>query len=71
MRAFATLANDMEAAGYNEHDVRQIRKVEHFKDARDVVKNANGEYLDLKAYEADMRKHDTYIEAKNQGPLRF
>ena len=39
--SFCNLANDMEAAGYNEHDVRQIRsKVEHFKDARDIVKNA-------------------------------
>ena len=71
VRAFATLANDMEAAGYNEHDVRQIRsRVEHFKDARDIVKNASGEYLDLKAYEADMRKLiDTYIEAKEPRPI--
>ena len=71
MRAFANLANDMEAAGYNEHDVRQIRsKVEHFKDARDIVKNASGEYLDLKAYEPDMRKLiDTYIEAKEPRPI--
>ena len=71
VRAFANLANDMEAAGYNEHDVRQIRsKVEHFKDARDIVKNASGEYLDLKAYEPDMRKLiDTYIEAKEPRPI--
>ena len=32
---------------------------------RDMIRNASGETLDLKAYEADMRHLiDTYIEAK-------
>ncbi|MDA8536380.1 HsdR family type I site-specific deoxyribonuclease [Alphaproteobacteria bacterium] len=71
IRAFANIANDMEAAGYNDFQIRQIKsRVEHFKDARDIVKNASGEYLDLKAYEADMRKLiDTYIEAKEPRPI--
>ena len=65
IRAYANVANDMEAAGYNDHQARQIKsRLEHFRDARDIVKNASGEYLDLKAYEADMRRLiDTYIEA--------
>ena len=61
----------MEAAGYNDHQARQIKsRLEHFRDARDIVKNASGEYLDLKAYEADMRRLiDTYIEAEEPRPI--
>ena len=66
IRAYANLANDMEAAGYSSSQRNHINaRVEHFTDARNIVKNASGEYLDLKAYEPDMRKLiDTYIEAK-------
>ncbi|MGB2534050.1 MAG: type I restriction endonuclease subunit R [Candidatus Puniceispirillum sp.] len=65
VRAYSNLANDMEAAGYNEYETRQIKlRVKHFSDARDIVKNGSNEYLDLKPYEADMRiLIDTYIEA--------
>ena len=61
----------MEAAGYSDYDARQIKsRVTHFKDARDIVKNASGEYLDLKAYEADMRRLiDTYVEADEPRPI--
>lgn len=71
IRAYANIANDMEAAGYNDHQARHIKsRLEHFKDARDIVKNASGEYLDLKAYEADMRRLiDTYIEAEEPRPI--
>ena len=71
IRAYANIANDMEAAGYNDHQTRHIKsRLEHFKDARDIVKNASGEYLDLKAYEADMRRLiDTYIEADEPRPI--
>tara|TARA_B100000963_G_scaffold197778_2_gene172120 strand:- start:1253 stop:4303 length:3051 start_codon:yes stop_codon:yes gene_type:complete len=71
IRAYANIANDMEAAGYNDHQTRYIKtRVEHYKDAWDIVKNASGEYLDLKAYEADMRRLiDTYIEADEPRPI--
>ena len=71
IRAYSNLANDMEAAGYSDYDARQIKsRVTHFKDARDIVKNASGEYLDLKAYEADMRRLiDTYVEADEPRPI--
>ncbi len=71
VRAYANIANDMEAAGYNDHQRRHIKsRIEHFKDASDIVKNASGEYLDLKAYEADMRRLiDTYIEADEPRPI--
>jgi len=66
IRSYANVANDMEEAGYNNIEISHIKsRVEHFKDARDIVKNASGEYLDLKPYEADMRRLiDTYIEAE-------
>ncbi len=66
VRAYANLANDMEMAGYNQFQIKNIKsRIEHFKDARDIIKNASGEYLDLKPYESDMRKLiDTYIEAE-------
>ena len=71
VRAYANIANDMEAAGYNDQQTRNIKsRVEYFKDASDIVKNASGEYLDLKAYEADMRRLiDTYIEADEPRPI--
>ena len=71
VRAYVNIANDMEVAGYNGHEIRHIKsRLEHFKDARSIVKNASGEYLDLKAYEADMRRLiDTYIEADEPRPI--
>ena len=64
-RAYANLANDMEAAGYD--TVEQVRlqgRLQHFVNLREIVRRASGETLDLKAYEADMRfLLDSYIEA--------
>ena len=65
VRAYANLADEMEPAGYGASDVARIkREVEHYRDVREIVRNASGESLDLKAFEADMRHLiDTYIEA--------
>ncbi|RWK68311.1 HsdR family type I site-specific deoxyribonuclease [Mesorhizobium sp.] len=65
VRAFANIADEMDAAGYSNADVARIKKqVEHYLNARDTVRLASNESLDLKAYEADMRHLiDTYIEA--------
>lgn len=65
VRAFANIADEMDAAGYSTADVARIKKqVEHYLNARDTVRLASNESLDLKAYEADMRHLiDTYIEA--------
>lgn len=65
VRAFANIADEMDAAGYSAADVARIKKqVEHYLNARDTVRLASNESLDLKAYEADMRHLiDTYIEA--------
>ena len=55
----------MDAAGYSEADIASIKaKMNHYVKLREVIRNASGETLDLKPYEADMRHLiDTYIEA--------
>lgn len=65
VRAYAGISDEMEEAGYDQADIKRIRdRVEHYLAIRDIVRNASGETLDLKAYEADMRHLiDTYIEA--------
>ena len=65
VRAYAGIADEMEEAGYDQADIKRIKdRVEHYLAIRDILRNASGETLDLKAYEADMRHLiDTYIEA--------
>lgn len=65
VRAYAGIADEMEDAGYTADDIKRIKaRVEDSINARDTVRRAAGEILDLKAYEADMRHLiDTYIEA--------
>ncbi len=65
VRAYAGIADEMEAAGYSAGDIKRIKeRVEESIAVRDTVRRAAGEILDLKAYEADMRHLiDTYIEA--------
>ena len=65
MRAFASIADELEAAGYSETDIHRIKKeIDEDLKLREIIRKASGESLDLKAYEADMRHLiDTYIEA--------
>jgi type I restriction enzyme, R subunit len=65
LRAYAAVANDLDAAGYSAAEVARIkRQMQEFVSVREVVRQAAGEKLDLKAYEADMRHLlDTYVEA--------
>ncbi|MCH8853810.1 MAG: HsdR family type I site-specific deoxyribonuclease, partial [Planctomycetes bacterium] len=65
VRAYASIADELEAAGYGAADINRIKRhLDHFVKLRDIIRNASGETLDLKAYEADMRHLiDTYIEA--------
>jgi len=46
-------------------DIARIKqRLDHYLKLREIIRNASGETLDLKAYEADMRHLiDTYIEA--------
>ncbi|MEQ1904627.1 MAG: HsdR family type I site-specific deoxyribonuclease [Pirellulaceae bacterium] len=65
IRAYANIADELEAAGYNSQEVTWIKQQQdHYLKVREIVKRASGEMLDLKAYEADMRHLiDTYVQA--------
>lgn len=65
LRAYSDVSGEMEEAGYSQTEIGEIKsKVDFYLNLREEIKNASGEKLDLKAYEADMRHLiDTYIEA--------
>lgn len=65
VRSYANIADELEDVGYSNADIARIKKdVDHYVKLRDIIRNAAGERLDLKAYEADMRHLiDTYIQA--------
>jgi type I restriction enzyme R subunit len=66
VRAYANLADELEAAGYGSADIARIRQqLNHYLKLREIIRQASGESLDVKAYEADMRHLiDTYIQAE-------
>jgi type I restriction enzyme R subunit len=66
VRAYAVLANDMDAAGYTVAEAAAIKaEVTHFVAVRDEVKLGAGENVDFKQFEAGMRTLlDTYIAAE-------
>ncbi|WP_040252367.1 type I restriction endonuclease subunit R [Psychroserpens mesophilus] len=65
IRAYANIADEMEEAGYTELEVISIKKeLNYYLKLREEIRQASGETLDLKTYEADMRHLiDTYIQA--------
>jgi type I restriction enzyme, R subunit len=66
IRAFAAIANELQAAGYTSTEAARIRaEVEHYSKVRDEIKLSSGDHIDLKAYEPAMRHLlDTYIRAE-------
>jgi type I restriction enzyme, R subunit len=66
IRAYASIADEMDAAGYNAHEKQNISsRLKFYTDLRTAVKNASGEKLDIKDYEADMRHLiDNYLQAE-------
>src|SRR2546427_5987028 len=65
VRAYANIADELEAAGYSGTDIARIRlQLDHYLKLREIIRKSSGESLDLKAYEAEMRHLiDTYIQA--------
>ncbi len=65
IRAYANISDELQTAGYSNTQIARIKySVDKYLKAREIVRKASGESLDLKAYEADMRHLiDTYIEA--------
>lgn len=66
IRAYANLANEMEAAGYSQAEVSEIiEEVKFYTNLRDDIEKHSGDYIDLKRYEPAMRHLiDTYIRAE-------
>ena len=71
VRAYANLANEMEAAGYTATEAADIKEeVKDYEYVRHQVKLASGDYIDLKMYEPDMRHLlDTYVSAEDSEVL--
>ncbi len=65
IRAYANIADELEAAGYSSADIERIKRtMDEYLRLREIIRRAASETLDLKAYEADMRHLiDTYIQA--------
>lgn len=66
VRAYANLANDMDAAGYSTNEAAALKQeIADYASVRDEVKLGAGENVDFKGHEAGMRHLlDTYISAK-------
>jgi len=65
VRAYANIADELQRAGYSLAEIEKLKKsLDRYVKLREIIRNASGETLDLKAYEADMRfLIDTYIAA--------
>jgi type I restriction enzyme R subunit len=65
VRAYAEIAQDLTTAGYSDDDAAALhKKVEFYGDIRAGIKRHSGEELDIKPYEADMRRLlNTYVQA--------
>lgn len=67
IRAYAEIKGDMPEAGYSETEQAEIDKnVVFYTALKETIGNASGDFVDLKSYEADMRRLiDTYIKAED------
>jgi type I restriction enzyme R subunit len=66
VRAFADIANELPEAGFTPAQIESMKaEVGQFEKAREEVKLASGDYIDLKMYEPAMRHLiDNYIRAE-------
>ena len=64
-RSYADIAQDLAAAGYSDAEAAALQnEVEVYGDIRAAIKKHSGEELDIKPYEADMRRLlNTYVQA--------
>ena len=65
VRAYADIAQDLTEAGYSDAEAAALeREVEFYGDTRAAIKKHSGEELDIKPFEADMRRLlNTYVQA--------
>lgn len=67
IRAYANIANEMHKIGYTEQEAEKIKlQVQFYSDLRETIKQASGDYVDLKRFEPGMRQlMDMYLDAKS------
>ena len=67
IRAYANISSELIDAGYTASEIDHITsRLDHYNKLRELIKNASGETIDLKAYESDMRHLiDNYIDASD------
>jgi len=65
VRAYADIAQDLTEADYSDTDAAALQEeVKFYGDTRAAIKNHSGEELDIKPFEADMRRLlNTYVQA--------
>lgn len=65
IRAYTEIKGEMSEAGYTDSEQVEInKKVMFYTALKETIGNASGDFIDLKSYEADMRRLiDTYIKA--------
>jgi type I restriction enzyme R subunit len=65
VRAYADIAQDLAEAGYSDAEGAALQKeVEFYGEIRSAIKKHSGEELDIKPFEADMRRLlNTYVQA--------
>lgn len=66
IRAYADVANEMHKMGYSDQQAEKIKnQVQYYSDLRETIKQASGDYVDLKRFEPGMRQlMDMYLDAK-------
>jgi type I restriction enzyme R subunit len=67
IRAYSNVANEMHKLGYSDKEAESIKdEVKYYSDLRETIKQASGDYLDLKRFEPGMRQlMDMYLDAKS------
>jgi type I restriction enzyme R subunit len=67
VRAYSEIKGDLTIAGYSETEQAEIdKKVTFYIALKETIGNTSGDFIDLKSYEADMRRLiDTYIKAED------
>lgn len=67
IRAYANVANEMHKLEYTEQEAEKIKQeVQNYSDLRETIKQASGDYLDLKRFEPGMRQlMDMYLNANS------
>jgi type I restriction enzyme R subunit len=65
VRAYSEIKGELDDAGYTAAEQADIdKKVVFYTALKETIGNASGDFIDLKSYEADMRRLiDTYIKA--------